>query len=683
MKKGFYAKLSWTGIRKNKRLYTPYILTCIGMVMMFYIVSFLNTSSVLRSMRGGEIMQSMLGLGRFVIGVFALIFLFYTSSFLIRRRKKEFGLYNILGMGKGNLARVLLWESLIIAVISLGCGLFAGIVLSKFAELGMVNILAGDVTFSLTVDISSILQTLILFAGIFLLILLNTLRQLHLSNPIELLHSENAGEKPPKANWFFALAGAAVLAYAYYLAVTIQEPISALVWFFGAVILVIIATYLLFISGSVALCKALQKKKSYYYTTNHFVSVSSMVYRMKRNGAGLASICILCTMVLVMMSTTVCLYIGTEDSLRSRYPRNINLDVVMSDAVLEDPSKIETLKSVSAQAAEEYGQTLENVLDYRLAGFAGFQNGRVMEIDGANVNASLSSISDAWQVFLVSLEDYNRMMGQQETLEPGEAIIYTTKQEQYQEDTITIGDTEPLKIRKVAPSFLDNGVDSMQMIPSMYIFIPNFEEYAGAVSQLLSERGSADTLHWFYGFDLNCDDETQMAIQRKLENSIKELSLGDNGDIISILCEGAAEERAGFYGLYGGLFFLGILLGVVFIFAAVLIMYYKQVSEGYEDQSRFEIMQKVGMTKKEIRKSINSQILTVFFLPLITAGIHLAFAFPMLHKLLVLFNLTNLNLLIIVTVSCYLIFALFYILVYRVTSKAYYNIVSGARGDVH
>lgn len=303
MKKGFYSRLAWTGMRKNKKLYTPYILTCIGMVMMFYIVSFLAGSDVLKSMAGGDVMQSILGLGCGVIGVFALIFLFYTNSFLIRRRKKEFGLYNILGMGKWNLARVLFWESLIIAAISLVAGLFAGIALSKFAELGMVNVLEGTASFSMSIAPAAILQTIGLFAVIFFLILLNTLRQIHLTNPIKLLHSESTGEKPPKANWFIALAGAVILAGAYYLAVSIEEPMEALMSFFVAVIMVIVATYMLFMAGSVAVCRILQKKKKYYYKTNHFVSVSSMLYRMKRNGAGLASICILCTMVLVMVSS--------------------------------------------------------------------------------------------------------------------------------------------------------------------------------------------------------------------------------------------------------------------------------------------------------------------------------------------------------------------------------------------
>ena len=679
MKKGFYSKLAWTGIRKNKKLYTPYILTCIGMVMMFYIVSFLSISDILNSMPGGDTMQMMLGFGCGVIGVFALIFLFYTNSFLVRRRKKEFGLYNILGMGKWNLARVLLWESLIIAGISLAIGLFFGIVFSKFAELAMINILSAEITFSLTIAPQAIIQTLALFAGIFLLILLNTLRQIHLTNPIELLHSENVGEKPPKANWFFALAGVVILGGAYYLAVSIEGPIMAMLWFFVAVIMVIVATYLLFISGSVAVCRILQKKKNYYYKANHFVSVSSMAYRMKRNGAGLASICILCTMVLVMVSSTVCLYIGTEDSLRAYYPRNICLDTQASKISTIASETTDRIRELSDQVLLENGQEGKNTLDYRVAEFPGYISDGVVQTDQSSVPTfQLSAYSDVWQVFVISLDDYNRLMGQQETLRDDEVLIYTTIENGYTEETIAIDNAKPMKVKKAVTHFTDNGIDAVETVPSLYIFVPDLEQYLAPLMDATDDNGNpAIELHWFYGFDLECDDEIQIQIYRQIQNGLGQLSFSSEDDSFVIQCESVANERQVFYGLYGGLFFLGILLGVVFIFAAVLIIYYKQISEGYEDQSRFEIMQKVGMTQKDIRKSINSQVLTVFFLPLIAAGIHLCFAFPLISKLLTLFNLTNLYLLILTTIACYLIFTLFYMLVYKITSKAYYSIVSG------
>lgn len=681
MKKGFYAKLAWTGIRKNKRLYLPYILTCIGMIMMFYIVSFLSTSSILQNMPGGAVMREMLQFGIRVMGFFSLIFLFYTNSFLTRRRKKEFGLYNILGMGKWNLARILAWESLIIAVASLGGGLAAGIIFSKFAELGMINILQAEVNFSMTLEPKAVLNTVILFLIIFVLILFNTLRQIHASNPIELLHSENAGEKPPKANWILALAGVVILGAAYYLAVTIEDPVSALVWFFVAVLMVIAATYLLFIAGSVVVCRLLQKKKKYYYKTNHFVSISSMVYRMKRNGAGLASICILCTMVLVTLSSTVCLYIGAEDSLRTRYPRNITVKAAISDFKTFESDAMDTVRKLSAEVVKNNGLTAGNSMDYKCAMLAGYiKNGRISADDLSALNSfTVDTASDVWQLFVMSVDDYNKLMNQNETLDAGEALLYTTKAE-YEKDTIAIGDSDPLKIKKVVPEFIDNDVDAMQILPSMFLFVPDLKECVAPFMESSYENGDQFvTLHWFYGFDMDCEDEIQMEVQSQIKKKLQGLSVSD--DKFSVSCESVAKQRGEYYSLYGGLFFLGILLGVVFIFAAVLIMYYKQISEGYEDQSRFEIMQKVGMTKKEIKKSINSQVLTVFFLPLIMAGVHLLFAFPLIHKLLIMFGLLNLKLLIWTTICSFLVFALFYVLVYRITSKAYYNIVSGVKED--
>lgn len=678
MKIGFYSKMAWMGIYKNRRLYMPYVLTCIGMVMMYYIICFLAKNPVLASLPGGDMVQSMLGLGTGVMSLFAAIFLFYTNSFLIRRRKKEFGLYNILGMGKRNLAVILIWESLMIAGISFFCGFLTGIVFSKFAELGMINILKAEVNFSLRLEPEAIRKTLFLFTAIFTLIMLNTLRQLHFSKPIELLHSEHAGEKPPRANAILALFGAVLLGGAYYLAVSIEDPMAALVWFFVAVGMVIVATYMLFIAGSVTLCRILQKNKNYYYKTNHFVSVSSMVYRMKRNGAGLASICILSTMVLVMLSSTACLYIGTEESLRTRYPRNLNLDVSVNSAEELASGKIDKIRSLAVQTAEKGGLMPENVLDYRAAEMSGYinENGQIYIDDSQSFAFQVSKYSDIWQIFLVPLEDYNRIMGEQETLESGEVLVFTTKKA-FEGKTLTIENLPSLQVKKMVPAFVDNGVDAMQIIPAMYLFIPDYEEAVAPIAKLTDTQGNSVLgFHWNYGFDMNGSDETQIQVQNRLEEKLKESSLTEESGIYSISVEGVARERAGFYGLYGGLFFLGILLGVVFIFAAVLIMYYKQVCEGYEDQSRFEIMQKVGMTKADIKKSINSQILTVFFLPLLTAGIHLAFAFPMIYKLLVLFSLTNKKFLLGVNAASFLVFAVFYVLVYHITSRAYYSIVS-------
>lgn len=678
MKNGLYTKLAWTGIQKNRKLYLPYMLTCIGMVMMCYIVSFLKYSPVFGSLPGGDTVQAFLNMGFGVMCVFSLLFLFYTNSFLIRRRKKEFGLYNILGMGKKNLALVLGIETLLIALITLAAGLFCGILFSKLAELGIVKILGGTADFSFHIDLQSIRDTLLLFVVIYTLLYLNTLRQLHLTNPIELLHSENAGEKPPKGNALVALFGAVLLIAAYVLAVSIEDPIAAMIWFFVAVIMVILATYLLFISGSVTICRLLQKNKKYYYKTNHFISVSSMRYRMKRNGAGLASICILCTMVLVMVSSTVCLYIGKEDSLRMRYPRNYNLNVSVESLDMLHGEPVRQSLDALDSICENHGYAPTNVLSYPTSAFAGLiQNDRILLEVPESVN-QLMDIENLWQFFIISLEDYNRLMGASETLAEDEVMVYVTKDQTYDAPTLTIGTGEPLQVKKQAESFVDNGVDAMQVIASLYIIVPDFD----AAVTAFSEQQTPAELNYIYAFDLSCSDDAQIALQQEMDAALSEIETqAGEGSGFSLLLEGVASERSFFYGMYGGLFFLGILLGIVFIFAAVLIIYYKQVSEGYEDQSRFEIMQKVGMTGREIRRSINSQVLTVFFLPLIMAGVHLGFAFPLIRKLLLIFSLTNFKLLILVTVCCYLIFALFYVLVYRATSRAYYSIVSAGERD--
>lgn len=683
MKKGIYRKLALSGIRKNSRLYLPYILTCAGTVMMCYIISFLSQSSEFGKIPGGNTVQGFLSVGIGVMAVFSLIFLFYTNSFLIRRRKKELGLYNILGLGKRNLAAVLAAETFIVALVSIAGGLLSGILFSKLAELCLVRILGGSAKFTFTVSYTSVVMTAIQFAGIFLVIYLYTLLQIRLTDPIHLLKSENTGEKPPKANWFAAAAGILILGAAYYLALSVEDPVTAITVFFFAVVMVIVATYLLFISGSVTLCRILQKNKRYYYKTNHFVSVSSMAYRMKRNGAGLASICILCTMVLVMISSTVCLYVGKEDSLRQRYPRNINLDAVVSGTELLDGPQTERVKQVIGEITGENGVNPENILEYGCAAFGGVIEGNKIIYDSSVYENRLDKMDEIWQIFVVSLDDYNRLMGQNETLSSGETLIYTTKDVSYDNNTIRIGDGETLTVKKRVNDFADNGVDSMQIFPTLYLFVPDF---AAVVEPIAGVRSDDDielvSLHWYYGFDLSCDDETQIKIQNRITEKTAELEKNEEEfSYFHMITEGVAKERAEFYGLYGGLFFLGILLGLVFISAAVLIIYYKQISEGYEDQSRFEIMRKVGMTKREIQGSINSQVLTVFFMPLIASGIHLAFAFPIIRKMLMIFGLINLPFLIMTTVACFLVFAAFYLVVYRATSRSYYRLVSGMRND--
>lgn len=682
MKKAFYPKLALDGIRKNRRLYLPYILTCIGMVMMQYIIAFIQYSDTLLDFPGAATARSILGMGGWIIALFAGIFLFYTNSFLIRRRKKEFGLYNILGMGKRNIGFILFWEILIISVCSLVIGLVAGIAFSKLAELGLVHLAKGDVTYTLSISWKAVLLTAKIFGAIFGLLFLNTLRQVWFSSAIALLRSENVGEKPPKGNWFVGILGVLLLAGAYYIAVSIKDPISALIWFFIAVMMVILATYLIMIAGSVLFCRILQKKKKYYYKANHFVSVSSMVYRMKRNGGGLASICILATMVLVMISSTATLYFGSEDTLNTRYPRDINMDFRFGDVKDLSNENIDILRNDIFTVADRYGVNPENQNDYRSAAIAGLLVGKTIETDVTKVNEfNLDTFSNVYQFFIVPLEDYNTWASANETLEEGEVLIYTYRSE-YNEDSIAFNGGASFRIKKYVDDFFGSGEAAMDVIPTMAIIVPDFDSAIEEISKLTDFNGDRMLqLRWTYNFDTGAEEDKQLLLNNDLKNTFRNLEINQERNYFSSNIESRKANEADYYGTFGGMFYLGILLSIVFIVATVLIIYYKQVSEGYEDQSRFEIMQKVGMTKKEIRKTINSQLLTVFFLPLAGAGLHLTFAFPIIRKLLLLFNLNNVPLFIATTIICFVVFAVFYTIVYRITSNAYYKIVSGASLD--
>lgn len=668
--KSIYPRLAVTSIKNNKRLYIPYILTCSGMIMMFYIVSFLANGKALESLVGANIMKQTLTFGCVVLGVFSLIFLFYTNSFLVKRRKKEFGLYNILGMGKLNLAIVMIWESLFISLISLSLGLFFGILFSKSAELLMINIMHLMTDFSFTIEFTSVKYTVILFSAIFVLLLINTLRQIRFSEPIELLRSDHNGEKPPKANWLLALVGFALLAGAYAIALLIKDPLNVLVLFFVAVTMVIIATFLLFIAGSVSLCKILQKNKKYYYKTNHFVSISSMVFRMKRNGAGLASICILCTMVLVMISSTVCLYTGAEDSLRSRNPRDIQVTITSDKYNKEN---INELTAIAESTAKSHSQTPKNTLSYNGLDFIGQINENKISFFSGNYNHDKVTL-----ISIISLDDYNNIMNKNETLNDNEALIYCTKNLKYKNsDIMLINNKNTYKVKKVLKEFMDLNNELMYTVSTLFIIVPDYDEKAVEIKKLNNTEDEYSVKYYnYYGYNLDCEDNEQIKIVKDLKKSLSDYDLEEN---ISASASSIANDRLDFYNLYGGLFFLGILLGIVFVFAAVLIIYYKQISEGYEDQSRFEIMQKVGMNKREVKKSINSQVLTVFFLPLIASAVHLTFAFPMIYRMLMLFGITNIKLLILINLLCLAIFSLFYILVYKITSKAYYSIVSSTK----
>lgn len=676
MKKSFYPKLAIDGIKKNKRLYFPYILTGMVMVMMSYIISFLSASEMLEHMEGGSTLRMILPLGSVVIGVFSLIFMFYSNSFIIRQRNKEFGLYNVLGMDKGNLGRIICWESLFVSIISIIGGLIFGIAFSKLAELIMYNLLSEKTTYTLQIDFISAGKVSLLFAGIYFLLLLKFIIKVCRSNPLELMRSGNTGEKPPKANWLSAVAGVIILAIAYYIAVSIKNPLSAIVWFMVAVIMVIVATYMLFVAGSVAFCRILQKNKKYYYKSNHFVSVSSMVYRMKRNGSGLASICVLVTMVMVMLSATMSMYIGAEDSFATRYPKDISIRLGVPDIKYFDEKSFEKMRDSINELAPER----ENVLEMPCISVAGLFTEEGMIIDQeSHAEFDISTYDNIGYVQIITLEDYNRAMGVNESLEKDECFIYCYRTE-YLNDTFTIENCMPLRVKEVLDKICIPNYMVLEIVPMVVIVTSDIETLA---EPLLSIKNSWDNsvlqMSWNYDFDIDGDADEEKVVYNKIDRGIPDIAIHEESGDYNYGLVSRATERSEFFGMYAGLLFMGILLSMVFLFATVLIIYYKQITEGYEDHKRFEIMQKIGMTTHDIRRSVNSQVLTVFFLPLLLAGLHLAFAFPILWKLLQMFGFSNMELMIGVTAVSYAVFAVVYVLVYKITSNVYYGIVSGGR----
>ncbi|WP_017416533.1 ABC transporter permease [Clostridium tunisiense] len=657
MSKMFYEKLAVINIKKNGKTYFPYMLTCICITAMFYIMEFISVNQGLEVMSGGDQLKTILKFGTYVIGFFSVVFLFYTNSFLIKRRKKELGLYNILGMEKKHIAKVLFWENFFVALITMALGLILGIALSKLMFLVLLKILNFKVPMGFFISNQSLFKTAVLFGVTFILILMNNLRQIHLSNPVELLKGGQVGEKEPKTKWVLTLIGLISLGTGYYIALTTESPLAALSSFFMAVILVMVGTWALFTAGSIALLKALRKNKKFYYKTNHFINVSGMIYRMKQNAIGLANICILSTTVLVMVSTTVSLYIGMEDVLRTRYPRDISIS-----AKNISKERAEELTSMIKEQAEKQGTAIKNVVKYRSLDLATIQDkNHFTDYHKDIITKDLGFLE------FIPLSEYNHMENKSITLKEDEVLIYTYRGE-IAEDSINILGNE-FKIKERINTMTVDGIASSVVSKGYFVVVPDENTIKKIFSSSTEASKNIGELSYYFAFDTDSNAEEEIALTKEINSKIKELSVDGN-------CEGLEESRVSFFSVYGGLFFLGIFLGALFIMATVLIIYYKQISEGYDDKERFEIMQKVGMSKEEIKKSINSQVLMVFFLPLLTAIIHIAFAFKVIVKLLEVLNLTNVTLFVYCTAGTICVFTIFYGIVYVLTSKVYYKIVS-------
>ena len=660
MNNRFFPKLAASNIKKNGKAYIPYILSCVMTVAMFYIVKSLSYNPGLKNMVGSSTMMTMMSMCSVMIALFAIIFLFYTNSFLVKRRKKEFGVFNILGMEKSHIAKTMAWENFYVTLISIAGGLVIGIALDKAMFLLIAQVLNEEISLGFFISDKAIISTVVMFCIIFLLILLNSIMQIQTANPIELLTAGNAGEREPKTKWILTILGLLSLGTGYYIALAIKNPITALVYFFFAVILVIIGTYMLFTAGSIALLKILRKNKKYYYKTKHFTSISGMIYRMKQNAVGLANICILSTAVLVMVSSTSSLMLGMQDVIATRYPDDF---IVYSNETSEERA-YESFDAIR-ELQEEQNLNVTSEREYRYLVFPAFINGDTFEVTR---DANFSSLGNLNNLIFVSLSDYNRVMGTDKTLAEDEILVYSDRL-QFNYPTLKIFDRE-YSVKEKIDEFIGNGLIVAVAANTQFIVLPDgtdIDELYALQKEALSD--GASEIQYYYGFNSDADEETQRAFYRTLLEDY--VGHGYEGTI-----ESKADSRSEFVGLYGGFFFIGIFLGILFIMATVLIIYYKQISEGYDDKQRYEIMQKVGMTHQEIKNSIRSQVLTVFFLPLIVAGIHIAVAFPIITKLLALLNLLNVQLFLTCTVVCYVVFAVMYLLIYLLTARTYYKIVS-------
>ncbi|MGN0757708.1 MAG: FtsX-like permease family protein [Candidatus Ventricola sp.] len=663
MKLSLYARLAAQNIRKSRRLYVPYLLSGVCMVMIFYVLSALTGDPALLSMSGGAQMAMLLSLGVIVMALFSALFLFYTSSFLMKQRGRELSLYNMLGMSKRHIVCIVFFETLFCAGICIGAGLALGVLSSKAFQLSLLRLMGSPVSPDFTVAPSLLGTTALTFLAIFLLIFLRGAVSVLRCNPVELMRASRSGEKPPRANALKALLGIAMLAAGYVLALRVRNALSAVTVFFFAVLLVIGGTFECFSSASVFFLRLLQSNKGYYYKPNHFISVSSMRYRMKRNGTSLAVICILSTMVLVILSSVTCLYAGTQDMLMTQYPRQIEITHKSDELPAAD-----ALSAPVEQALSDEGLTPENVISYRSFYIAG-------QLDGDNVLAerggSITDIDSVISITVMPLADYNALCGTSYTLAPGEALATGSLLHRLN-GRVTVFGSQTYTFAATGIPLPTDAQGDFDVVEALLLILPDEDAFMELYTVQQEAYGSTSSrISTTYAFDTALPDEETSALGSRLAKAMQ-----DEG--IDIYRKVREDNRADYEGTTAGFLFLGIMLSAAFLCAAVLSMYYKQITEGYEDQARFDVMRKVGLSLRMIRQSINSQILTVFFLPLIVAGVHLAFAFPMLTKLLTVFGLFNTRLFVTTVLVSYGAFSLLYVLVYLITSRTYYRIVSGA-----
>ena len=670
MHKGIFSRLAKQNIRNNKSTYIPYIITCIFCIAMIYMMEFLRDCPTLdQAVRQADEVRMIVFTGEIVVEIFCIIFLIYSNSFLMKRRQKEIGLYNILGLERNHIGIVMFLETIITSIGSLAGGIAAGIIGSKLALLLLLKLLHIPSVLGFYISVKGIFTCLFMFGIVFLMILFLNLAKIHLSRPVELLRGNNTGEKEPAAKWLMALIGFICLGAGYYLAITTESPIKAITIFLLAVILVMAGTYLLFTAGSIVILKFLRRRKSFYYRTGNFISISGMLYRMKQNAIGLASICILSTGVLLMISMTVSIYFGMNDIMLNRYPYDVDMSVT-SISEEECQTAIEAFEKAIADNKVPVEKSVEEIyLDIVCS-----KNGDQILIKPANTIRNSDSVL---VLSLLNQAEYERLTGISANLNDGE--IFAWYPSAVQKDSVTVDETEFTVKKWLDKNPLTCGEDAVSDNAVLVVTDEDFKKFDEMRTEMYKGVSSAPagedlTLH--LGLDITGSETDKIDFGTPVMEVVKDLKknggLSENSWITSGIRQ---QEYESYYADNGSLLFIGILLGSLFLMGTAMIIYYKQISEGYEDQKRFEIMQKVGLSRREVRSSVRRQILMVFFLPLLMAMLHITMAFPMIRRMLLLFGMTNTKLFIGCTAGTVLIFAVVYGLIYLMTARSYYHIV--------
>lgn len=675
MKISFSARMAFNNICKNYRFYIPHVLTGTGLQACFYIMLTLSMDERLKEVKGGSILPLFMGVGVAVLALLSVILLFYTNGFLMKQRKREYGLYNVLGMEKQHVGRIMLFEMLISSAVSVVLGLALGIIFYKLCSLFICRLLQTDIVLGFYyIKGITLIPSAVFFILLYLLTYLLNRINLARMKPIELLHSKNVGEKEPKIKWALLVIGILALAGGYTLALSIKDPVIAITAFFAAVFLVVIGTYCLFMAGSVFVLKSLKKNNKIYYHPARMPAISGLIYRMSHNAVGLASIAILATGVLIMISSTVSLYSGMQGTLDKNYMQHMYVAASYTSHDGTDTQiPAENMEDIILSVSEEYGCKVKSVeeQDFFCANFV-MRDGKLEYC----TDAYTAELSDVTEICFLAEDMYESLTGDRIDLDQDEIAICRISSDLtnllLQDDGIELNGIT-FCVKKHLVHFPIGTADS-NILTCYGIVVRDY----GTLEEVFGNSKPENIHRVAVTYeDLDAASEFGEEITREICYDVMDFAVTHNARDrgCSITIDSLWESRENILGMYGSFLFLGILLGLVCIFATVLIIYYKQISEGYEDRERFRIMKRIGMSDCEVKRTIRTQSLTVFFLPLITAGIHNIFAFPILNRMMQLLMLSSTRLYINCTIITFAAFTLIYFLIYRMTSKTYYKIV--------